>query len=230
MRVLRTGARLGHSTSERRRAIPLPPASVPGRRARGNRHAAPTPRPQTADNDDQDGQRPLDGPGHERARVATQPLLYDAVSQYHLAGHPAENGRSQIDDPPKPRHEANQNPAPPEHDRDRETDSEDDQRHVAVGGARDRQHVVEAHHHVGHDDDPDGFEESRALADLVLRLRVSLLGQELDGDPEEDEPPGRLEQGDTEQEADDGDEDDPERDGPEGPPDAPLPLLFRRQL
>ena len=38
--------------------------------------------------------------------------------------------------------------------------------HVAVRRARDRQDVVEAHDHVGHDDDPDRLEERRALSDV----------------------------------------------------------------
>src|SRR5262245_13161345 len=114
MRVLRTGARLGHSTSERRRAIRAP-ASVAGPGAHWNAGSRATPRPQAADGDDGDGQHDLDSALHHRARVAAEPLLDDAIPEDHLGGDPSENASPEVDDPPEPRHEPGQETAPPEH-------------------------------------------------------------------------------------------------------------------
>ncbi len=43
-----------------------------------------------------------------------------------------------------------------------------DEAHIALGGAGDADHVVEAHDHVGDDDDPDRFQERGAVTDVAL--------------------------------------------------------------
>src|SRR5262250_1036490 len=113
MRVLRTGSRLGQSTSERRRAIGSTSRSVARSRAGGvDRPAAA--RPDAADDDDEDGQRALEHPRDHWTHRPIEPALDDMVLENHLPGHPPEDGRAEVDNPPESGHEARQETAPPD--------------------------------------------------------------------------------------------------------------------
>src|SRR5437879_13795614 len=61
---------------------------------------------------------------------------------------------------------------PPDDDGEREPDAEHDEHEVAVRRRGDRQDVVEAHRHVGDDDDPDRLPEGSAVPGAAVAAGV----------------------------------------------------------
>src|SRR5207249_7151399 len=92
-----------------------------------------------------------------------EPALHEGVLHEHLAGHIAEQAAAEPDDPGETVHEMGEQAGPPDDDGEREPDAEHDEHEVAVRRRGDRQHVVEAHRHVGDDDDPDRLPEGSAV-------------------------------------------------------------------
>src|SRR3990170_1215733 len=109
-------------------------------------------------------------------------------------------------------------------DGDRGSHPEFPEPEATLGGACFPDDVVEAHDHIGHDDDPDGLEQGGAgLRAAVARLIA--LAHQLDGDPDQQEAAYHLEERNAEQVADDRDEQEPEPDRPQRPPDPAQELL-----
>src|SRR6059036_3371477 len=75
---------------------------------------------------------------------------------------------------------------------------------LAVRGRCHGAHIVEAHDRVSQDDDPNRLPERAALTDVLLG--PGLLADELERDPEEQQPADELEHRDREEQRRDGDE------------------------
>src|SRR5207245_7712729 len=114
-------------------------------------------------------------------------------------------------------HETGEQPGAPDDDRQRQPDTEHDERDVAAGGGGDGQHVVEAHRHVGHDDDPDRFPERGAVLGVTAGDVFGV--DQLHRDPDEERAAHELHERHTQQEAHDADEEETEDDGAAGTPD-----------
>src|SRR2546430_5058468 len=165
--------------------------------------------------DDQaDGDR--DRPVEHRGGVAER-AFDEWVLQDHLARNIAEKAPAQPDDPRVAVHETGEQPGAPDDDRQRQPDAEHDEREVAAGGGGDGQHVVEAHRHVGHDDDPDRVPERGAVLGVTAGDVFGV--DQLHRDPDEERAAHELHERHTQQEAHDADEEETEDDGAAGTPD-----------
>ena len=150
------------------------------------------------------GERPDGGRRIVRREGEFGPARRDeAVRDGHAARDPAEQTAAEVDDDGESVEEL-QHDLTPEHDeghRDQET--EDDQHRLVVvvrllRRARDRDHVVEAHDEVRHDDRLDRAEELVAPGDVAVAF---VLGdEELDADPKEERPAHDLEEREIEDE------------------------------
>src|SRR3989449_7717757 len=138
----------------------------------------------------------------------------------------AEDPAADPDDPDKAVHEHGQETTPPHDDRQREPDAEGDEEEIAVRGGCHGEHIVEAHDRVSQDDDPDRLPERAALTDVLLG--PGLLADELERDPEEQQPADELEHRDREEQRRDGDEGQTEPHRTRRAPHAPPELLARR--
>src|SRR3989449_9944284 len=114
----------------------------------------------------------------------------------------AEDPAADPDDPDKAVHEHGEETTPPHDDRQREPDAEGDEEEIAVRGGCHGEHIVEAHDRVSQDDDPDRLPERAALTDVLLG--PGLLADELERDPEEQQPADELEHRDREEQRRDG--------------------------
>ena len=98
------------------------------------------------------------------------------------------------------------------------------QEQIAVAGGADGQHVVDAHAHVRHDDDPERLPDASALA--VLTLLLGAFGEQLDRDPDDHRPPDKFDELHVQQLGHQKRADDPDDDGTARPQDNPPQALF----
>ena len=97
-----------------------------------------------------------------------------------------------------------------------------------LGGARNGDHVVEAHHEVRDDDGLDGADELAAALDLFM---IAVLGkQELGADPDEKRTARHLEEREVEKHHRAGDQHDAQGDGAGRAPEDALVALALRQV
>ena len=155
------------------------------------------------------------------------PAMHQPVFQDHLTGDLAEDATSEPDDPGVAVHQPGQPARPPDDDRQRQGDAEDDQDEVAARRRRHRQHVVEAHRDVGHDDDPDRLPHRGAPLELGLHPRLRL--HELDGDPDEQDAAHQLQERHLEQVHDDAEEEQSQQHRAGRPPHLAQHALAPRQ-
>src|SRR6266508_3311125 len=174
------------------------------------------------DDAEEDRQRVVEHDGELAEDLAHHPVLED-----QLAGVVPENAAAEPDDPREAAHQPGQERAAEHHDRDGEPDAEDHQAEVLAADGGDGEHVVEAHHHVGHDDDPDRLQERRPLTDLMA-LGAGLtrsLPDELDGDPDEQHPADELQERNAQQEGQERDDQQAKGHRADRAPHASPPLL-----
>ena len=136
-------------------------------------------------------------------------------------------------------HHARQQRAAPDDHRNREGDAEGGHADVPLSGAGDRQDVVDAHRHVGEDDDLDRLAQVVAgahlccLAVVVLRARrdgcVRLRRQQLVGNPQQQQPAAGSQQRRRHHPRGDGQKHDAQRDGTKRAPEPTQALLPLRQ-
>ena len=118
-------------------------------------------------------------------------------------------------------------------ERHRDEQPEDDQERLMglmslLGGARNGDHVVEAHHEVRDDDGLDGADELAAALDLFM---IAVLGkQELGADPDEKRTARHLEEREVEKHHRAGDQHDAQGDGAGRAPEDALVALALRQV
>ena len=116
--------------------------------------------------------------------VGRRPLLQHDIVDDHAAADPAEQRRAEHDDEREAVHQREHEAAAPDDDGDAEQQAEDHETEIVLGGARDADDVIDAHHGVGDDDGLHGAEEMRAGVDVVAAA-VVLRHQQLDADVEQ---------------------------------------------
>ena len=163
----------------------------------------------------------LQGWGHERDHV----LLNEPIRRDHLAGHPTQQPAAEPNQDREPVDQPGDQAGADHKQRYRESQADDEEFVVSLGGARHSDDVVEAHHGVGHHDGPDRLGQAGMLLDGALILLLA--AHELDRDMQQDEATGHLQQGHRQQLRDDDGEDDPQqsrRESARKHADPPLPL------
>ncbi|GJE41889.1 hypothetical protein AEGHOMDF_1059 [Methylobacterium soli] len=152
-------------------------------------------------------------------------LLHQPVGGDHLARDPAEQPAPEPDQDREPVDQAGDQARADHQQGHRQGQADDEEFVVALGGARHRHDVVEAHHRIGHHDGPDRPPQAGMLPDLAIAL--VLAPHQLDRDVQQDEPAHHLQQRHREQVGDDEREDDAQqsrRQRAHEDADAPLPL------
>ena len=128
----------------------------------------------------------------------------------HAAGNPAEKACAEVDDGGEAVDELQDDLGAEDDERHRDEQPEDDQERL-LGGARNGDHVVEAHHEVRDDDGLDGADELATALDLFM---IAVLGkQELGADPDEKRTARHLEEREVEKHHRAGDQHDAQGDG-----------------
>src|SRR5262252_3496762 len=161
------------------------------------------------------------------ARRGAEPALDDRIVGHHLARHVAQDAAPEPHDPLVPAHEVREEAAAPHDEGQRERDAEHHEHEIALGGGGHAEDIVEAHGHVGHDDDPNGLPEGRPLAGLAMLAGARL--HEADGNPDESEAAQKLEERNAQEIAHDGDERHAEAHRSRRAPEPPEELLARGQ-
>jgi hypothetical protein len=110
----------------------------------------------------------------EPARRPLEARLHRHVGQPHIAGDPPEQRAAKCDHCRVAVHQLEHELAAPDDDRDADQDPEHDQAEIALGSARHRDHVVEAHDPVGNDDRPDRAGEGGRALDVAVRAPLVL--------------------------------------------------------
>src|SRR5216683_4374683 len=157
-------------------------------------------------------------PGHRILQSVgrrAQPAHHGRILEDHVSRHVAQQSTPGPDDPRVAIHQPGEDPATPHHDRHRHADAERDEEHVAVGGRRHHEHVVEAHGDVRHHDDPDRLPEGGRVPGAARR--VVDRPDQLERDPDQQEASGQPQVRHAEQQADHADKEQPQDDGPRGP-------------
>ncbi len=95
-------------------------------------------------------------------------------------------------------------------------------------GTGNGDHVVHAHHQVGHDDGLDGRQQ--LVAGLDVAMAVFIGGQQLHANPHQQQRAHKLEERQGQQRHGKRDQDHAQHDGASGAPDDALGTLGRRQL
>ena len=73
---------------------------------------------------------------------------------------------------------------------DRKHKAKQQQEQVAVAGGTNGQHVVDAHAHVSHNDDPNGLPDAASL--MILALLIGTFAEQFDGNPDDHGPPRQV--------------------------------------
>ena len=124
---------------------------------------------------------------------AQQRLAHD-----HFRRRPGEHASAEIDDCGKALDPAQDEGRPPDHDGHADEQAEDDEQIAAVGSARHREHVVQPHDRVGHDDRSHRTPE-RGRTGAVMPLVAGVLGEQPVRDPDERGAADQQQTGDLEQ-------------------------------
>ena len=151
----------------------------------------------------------------------------DRVVEQHLDRRVYQDGRASVDQPRQTVHHGGDEAAAEKDQRDAQPQTNEQQGHIAVCRAADRQDIVQAHDHVGQDDRADGTGQRARLFD---HLRAMGLAQDLIRNPGQEGAAAGLEERDPEQHGDQSGEHDPERHRADAPKyNRPSPLLGRQQ-
>src|SRR3712207_5894283 len=161
---------------------------------------------------------------HERLEVVVEHL----VGEEHLHGYVDEQRGSGVDQYGEPVQQRGEQRGPEDNQRNCRCEADPHQHPADLaadpGGTDEGYDVVERHHGVGDDDDPDRLPGALPGLDLLLPL-LGFVVDELPSDPDQQEPAYDLQEGYLQQKGDDTREDEPQRDGAGGTPDDRLPAL-----
>ena len=183
----------GHGSEEGAgRVRPIQPASVTGRRQCCERGAAAAQEARAPSGCGATSHMPtattIAMPAHgddpvQQRHLRVDPGLHRRVVGGNFAGEIAQQSAARDDEPRKALHELHHELRPENDDGNADHQSEDQQHQASLRRRRNANHVVEAHHQVGHDHRPDGGQQ--AVACLDVRLAAIVLGNQLDADPEQ---------------------------------------------
>src|SRR5690606_31075309 len=149
------------------------------------------------------------------------------------AGNPAQQAGAEHHDDREAVDQLEHQRAAPDDDGHAHEQAEDDQAELmtgigALGRARDGDHVVQAHHEVGHDDGLDGRHQRAAAFDVAVSL---VLGHEqLDADPHQQQTAHQLQERHAQQRHREEDQDHAQADGAGRAPQNALHATLGRQV
>src|SRR5713226_10425135 len=174
------------------------------------------------------GKEAWHSPMKERVRRPNPGVNY-GVADYKLASDPAENSPFEPNNPAEAIHKPGQKGATANHNWDGKPDAEYHQGEIPMGGCRHRHDVIETHDQVSNDDDSDRLPKRGNLPGLLFLRLALILTYQLDGNPDQDQPPYRLEKWNKKYLRDDRDKDDPKHDRSDRPADQTNNPLARGQ-